>query len=110
MKSPGCILITLILLAAIVLGIAYLTSGVTFEGTVEKTVVDKGDTFFVIKSTSTGESEIFENEDYVFAGKFNSNDFLMNIDVGKTYDFKVIGWRIPLFSQYRNIIKYNPKN
>jgi len=53
------------------------------------------------------ENEVFENTDEIIFSKFNSADFQNNIEIGKTYQVKVIGWRIPILSSYRNIIKYS---
>lgn len=50
--------------------------------------------------------EVFENTDSLLRLKFNSSDFYGRIKVGQTCDFTVIGWRIPFFSVYRNIIEY----
>ncbi len=51
-----------------------------------------------------GEREVYQNTDVILVWKLNSSDFYRDIEVGKTYRFRVIGWRIPLFSLYRNII------
>ena len=54
------------------------------------------------------ENEVFENTDDLFLLKFNSSDLYNQLKVNKNYKVKVIGWRIPFFSMYRNIIKiYN---
>jgi hypothetical protein len=74
-------------------------------GTVEKTVVDRGNTYFVIRWDS-GNTEILENEDALIFFKFNSGNVLMNLEAGKHYTFKVAGLRIPFLSKYRNIIAY----
>jgi hypothetical protein len=50
-------------------------------------------------------SETFENEDALFYGKFNSSDFQRKLEVNKTFNLTVNGWRIPFFSSYRNIVK-----
>ena len=51
------------------------------------------------------EEEVFENTDQWLVGKFNSSDFYKNLKIGKKYNLKVCGWRIPFLSWYRNIIK-----
>ena len=51
------------------------------------------------------EGEVFENTDALFSGKFNSSDVNGVLERGKMYKVKVYGWRIPFFSQYRNIVK-----
>jgi hypothetical protein len=79
--------------------------------TIEITVTDKE-----ITTSSTGESvsskyliftegEVFENEDALFLGKWNSSDVQGQLRIGETYTVKVIGWRLPFFSMYRNIIE-----
>lgn len=50
------------------------------------------------------DSEVFENTDEVFVGKFNSSDFYRVIKVGTKYEFRTIGFRIPFLSMYKNII------
>lgn len=53
------------------------------------------------------ETEVFENTDSWLFFKFNSADYQSNLKVGETYMVKVVGWRIPFFSKYRNIIDKN---
>jgi len=52
------------------------------------------------------DGEVFENTDSWLNGKFDSSDVYNNLDVGKTYHCKVVGWRIQIMSWYRNIITY----
>lgn len=57
------------------------------------------------------ENEVFENTDDFFYLKFNSADFQNNLKIDNIYTVKVVGWRIPFFSIYRNIIQiYENKN
>jgi hypothetical protein len=51
------------------------------------------------------ENEVFEITDSMWVGRFNSSDFYGRIEVGKTYKVKVIGYRVPFLSWYRNIIE-----
>lgn len=48
---------------------------------------------------------VFENTDEFLRGKVNSSDFYGRIKEGHKYRFTTVGWRIPLFDMYRNIIK-----
>jgi hypothetical protein len=48
--------------------------------------------------------ETFENVDSWLALKFNSSDVYGSIAVGATCEFRVTGFRVPLFSTYRNIL------
>lgn len=50
------------------------------------------------------DKEVFKLEDSLIFGQFNSSDIYGMLTEGKTYKFKVIGWRIPFLSMYRNII------
>lgn len=49
--------------------------------------------------------ETFENTDSWVFGKFNSSDFQGRLITDSTYKVKVVGWRLPFFSTYRNIVK-----
>lgn len=52
------------------------------------------------------DKEVFVNEDSLLEGKFNSSDFYRDIHVDQCYTFEVYGWRIPVFSSYRNIATF----
>ena len=56
------------------------------------------------------EEEIFKNSDCVMRGKWRSSDLQNKLKIGQTYDVDVYGWRIPLFSAYRNIVKITGTN
>lgn len=49
-------------------------------------------------------SEVFEDTDSYSFWKLNSSDVYGSLERGKTYQCTVAGWRVPFFSQYRNII------
>ena len=51
---------------------------------------------------------VFRNDDAGWFVKFDSSDFYGNLDVGKQYDLKVYGWRIPILSMYPNIVRMKP--
>lgn len=104
----GCGCMILILILGFIFIPIYRGSAQTFTATVEKTVVDDGDTFFVLLIEGKSETEIFQNEDSYSFWKFDSNDVLMNIETGQTYEFKVAGWRVHFLSMYRNIIEFQP--
>jgi hypothetical protein len=53
-----------------------------------------------------GKNEVYQNTDMLMVRKFNSSDFYRDIQPGKTYRFTVVGWRVPIFSWYRNIIRF----
>lgn len=46
----------------------------------------------------------FAISDSALNGNFHSSDTYARIQVGKTYDFDTIGYRVPLFSMFPNIL------
>jgi hypothetical protein len=95
------------ILASVGYTVAYYSSGETIEVTVtdkERIVESEGDGV-TSKYLVFTESEVFENEDALFLGKWNSSDVQGKLKVGETYTVKVIGWRVPFFSMYRNIVE-----
>lgn len=51
------------------------------------------------------DKEVFEDTDSWAELKFNSSNLYGKLERGKTYDLSVYGWRIPLWSKYRNIVR-----
>ena len=77
------------------------------EDTVIITVTDKtvkrhgdSDDKYLIYTNDT----TYEITDSLAYFRFDSSDLYGKIEVGKTYECKVCGWRIPLLSSYKNII------
>lgn len=60
--------------------------------------------YIVSTKDQNGKIEVFENTDAWLQGKFNSSDVQAELEIGKTYDADVYGWRLPFFSTYRNIV------
>lgn len=48
--------------------------------------------------------------DDMLTGHFSSADTYSDIEVGKTYEFKTRGYRIPFFSQFPNVIEITEVN
>lgn len=71
--------------------------------TVIEKPVDEGNIYISVKFED-GSTEIFSNDDSLLRDKFNSRDFISRIEVGKTYEFKLNGIRIPFLSMHRNIL------
>jgi hypothetical protein len=99
--------IVLFFILLLAIGITYISYYVGSQeivtGTIESTVVDRGNTYFVFQ-LDDGTREIFENEDSFSFWKFNSGNLLMELKAGNSYQVLVAGWRVPFFSVYRNII------
>lgn len=85
------------------------------EKTYTITITDKdritqksGDTvtskYLVFGDDEDGNSLVFENTDTLLRFKFNSSNIQGRLKTGKTYDVTVVGFRIPIFSAYENII------
>lgn len=62
--------------------------------------------YLIFAKDNEGNCYEFKNEDTLLRGKFNSSTFYNQIEVGQTYQFTVVGFRIRLFSWYENIIKF----
>ena len=60
--------------------------------------------YIVSTKDAAGKIEVFENTDAWLKGKFNSSDVQAELEVGKSYEADVYGWRLPFFSTYRNIV------
>jgi hypothetical protein len=107
-----------LLLAALPLGWAYETQTTNVEvGTVTDLYIKRNgwgrsakDTFFVVIQKNDGEKEILENSDSLFQWKWNSADFQQELEIGKTYIFKVYGYRVPFLSWFRNIYSFEILN
>lgn len=76
------------------------------ETTVTFTVEDKAikrysddDKYLVYTDNGT-----YEITDSLAYWRWDSSDLYGKIKVGKTYEAKVYGWRIPIFSSYKNIV------
>lgn len=76
------------------------------ETTVTFTVEDKAikrysddDKYLVYTDNGT-----YEITDSLVYWRWDSSDLYGKIKVGETYEAKVYGWRIPIFSSYKNIV------
>ena len=61
---------------------------------------------YLIYGQEDNNTLVLENTDSLFRGKFNSSDIYAELEIGKTYEFTVVGYRIPILSYYENIIEY----
>lgn len=60
------------------------------------------------RGTNGYQDEVFVNRDSVINAKFNSADFQNRVDVGEEYRLVVTGWRVPIMSMFRNVIRVEP--
>lgn len=93
-------------LLAFDIGIAFCTEDTVIATVQEKErVVTGGGETISSKYLIYTSSEVLENTDCLVRGKFNSSDMYSKLKPGSEYEFTVIGWRLPFFSSYRNIIE-----
>ena len=109
MKSKlGCSVLALIFIFVLcIYPIAYISSEDNITITVKETeriTKGSGESITSLYLVFT-EDEVFENTDTYLYWKFNSTDFHNYLEVGKTYNVKVVGWRVPFLSWYRNIVE-----
>lgn len=77
--------------------------------TIVGTVADKGIAVSrncSVYQISLTNGETLASEDQWLYLKFNSSDVYYRMEIGKTYKIHVCGWRIPVFSWWRNIISF----
>ena len=100
----------LILFGIIVLILAIIYFPRAYRGNLTVTIKDKErvnyeeDGKMLSKYLIYTDQEVFENTDDWFYLKLNSSDLYGQLDKGSTYKVWVTGWRIQIFSTYRNII------
>lgn len=61
--------------------------------------------YLVFGDCENGDSLVFENTDCFIRGKWNSSNLQGKMKEGNTYKITVVGYRVPFFSMYQNIIK-----
>ena len=77
---------------------------ITVTGKEVKNSIDDSK-YLIFAKTENGETKTFSIEDNVIKWRWNSSDVYGDVEIGKTYEIKVIGWRIPIISSYENIMK-----
>ena len=94
-------------------GIIYSIAANYNEQTYVATVTDKdvrnynnSSKYLVFTKTEDGETRVFSVEDSLLRFRWNSSDVYGEIEVGKTYRFTVVGFRIEILSMYENILDF----
>lgn len=112
----GLMLLTGIGVAVVILIGIRLFNSYYSEKTYTVTVTDKniknyesGSKFLVFTKTEDGTTRVFSMEDTLIRGRWNTADDYAEVEIGETYTFTVIGWRIPFMSEYENIIEFQKK-
>lgn len=68
---------------------------------------DNSSKYLVFTKLENGETKVFSIENSYFKLRWNSSEVYADIEIGKTYEIKVIGLRIPFFDQYENIMTFS---
>ena len=101
-------IIAIALLVAVTVTVKVQTNINIYTATVtDKSRAIEGDGYLIFTTLDNGQIKVFENDDSFLKGKFNSSDVYAQIEIGKTYIFKVYGYRIPLLSWYENITRFH---
>lgn len=65
--------------------------------------------FYLIYTIKTdGSPLVFSNTDSISHGKYDSSGIYTLLEIGKSYEFKLAGIRVPILSKYQNVITYKP--
>ena len=116
------IVVSIIIVVALLGGAAFLSMGnqreyiitdVYVQTELQHTTHDDKTTYstkyLYFCTTNTDEEIVFENEDNIFFGKFNSSDILAKMkkyeQSKKPFKIKSAGFRIGFLSMYQNIIE-----
>lgn len=106
-------LVVVIILISVIGGVIFWVVGsfnnqITPDITVADKMVqvhDKEGKYLIYTKVNGEAFEVYENTDNLLRGKFNSSDVYNQIEIGKTYRFRVVGFRIPFLSMYKNILE-----
>ena len=104
----------LLLVVALIGGAVYgVSSALHREDAYNCRVIDKE----AVASGDSNEYRVYtENcdtltvSDSLFAKRWNSSNTYAQIEPGQTYDFYLQGYRVPLISQFKNILEVTPSN
>ena len=107
-KNIGIIAAIIIIIISITIPIftSYYREKEYIATVTDKTVQNEygGSKYIVFTKLENGKTRVFSIEDTAVKGRWNSSDYYADIEIGETYRFTVIGWRIPLVSEYENIL------
>ncbi len=105
--------VVIVILLAIFIAIPFYSSYYSTK-TYTVTVTDKdiknysdSSKYLVFTKLENGETRTFTIVDSLVKWRWNSSDVYADIEVGETYEFEVIGLRIPILSAYENIMTFS---
>jgi len=69
--------------------------------------IEKPGRYIVTAKMNDGSARTLEVSDSLLEWKFDSSGLYKNIEPGKSYNFKVYGWKLPFLPCYENIVAAN---
>ena len=110
----GFVLVVFLIIGVIIFSASASYNEHTYTVTItdKERVYDKDSSKYLVfgEDVETGETRVFQNTDSFFRGKFDSSNVYGSLKEGETYTITVVGYRIPLFSWYENIVKYEKES
>lgn len=102
------VVVVVVMALAVIAGLFPSFNDHTYTATVtdKERIVKSDDSYYLIFCKNDQDYYEFKNDDNYLRLKFNSSSVYNQIEVGETYKFTVIGFRIGFFSWYENIIKF----
>lgn len=70
----------------------------------DKAVKDNGELYLVFAEDDNKNDMVFKNEDKWILGKFDSSDLQAKLKLNHKYTMQTVGFRVPIFSMYQNIL------
>ena len=64
--------------------------------------------YMIFGKDENGQAVVYENTDNMLRGKWDSSTLQAEMEVGKTYEVQLVGFRNPVFSWYENILDAEP--
>ncbi len=105
----------LIVVIIIGVGIAYNVNETTYTITVtdKERITQKSEDgisskYLVFGDDENGNPLVFQNTDTFWKWKWNSSNIQGELKIGYTYKITVVGFRVPFFSMYENIVEVAP--
>lgn len=64
--------------------------------------------YLIFGKDENGKAVVYENTDNILRGKWDASTLQAEMEVGQTYEVKLVGFRFPIFSWYENILDAEP--
>lgn len=111
-RKKNVYIVTVLFVVAVFAIFGFSTYVVGFnDHTATITVTDKerinkdNDSYYLVfGEDENGNGVVYKNVDAIIRGKWDSSTMQANLKIGETYEVVLVGYRIPLFSSYENII------